>query len=116
MKTFFNIPERVIFWYPYSSTIMEWRLRRMVPAAALTTQAKPNAQQNLERDVEVERDAMGQRYRPQTSRPGLLFAAARFGFAVFKNNVSLMEGLDFTPAASATTKIKPNTFFTFRTE
>ena len=116
MKTFFNIPERVIFWYPYSSTIMEWRLRRMVPAAALTTQAKPNAQQNLERDVEVERAAMGQRYRPQSSRPGLLFAAARFGFAVFKNNVPLMEGLDFTPAASATTKIKPNTFFTFRTE
>ena len=52
----------------------------------------------------VERAAMGQRYRPQTSGPGLLCAAARFGFAVVKNDVSLLEGLDFTPAANATSK------------
>ena len=38
------------------------------------------------------------------SGPGLLCAAARFGFAVLKKNLSLLEGLDFTPAASATTK------------
>ena len=48
------IPDRVIFGYPYSSTIREWRLRRVVPAAAVTTHAKPHAQQQLARDEEVE--------------------------------------------------------------
>ena len=89
---------------------MEWRLRRVVPAAAVTTHAKPHAQQQLARDLEVERAAMGQRSRLQSSGPGLLCAAARFGFAVLKNNLSLLEGLDFTPAASATTKITMKTF------
>ena len=42
---------------------MEWRLRRVVPAAAVTTHAKPHAQQQLARDLEVERVAMGQRCR-----------------------------------------------------
>ena len=58
------------------------------------------------------------------SGPGLLCAAARFGLAVLKKNLSLLEGLDVTPAASATTKFKDSlginmtmkTFFTFRTE
>ena len=45
---------------------MEWRLRRVVPAAAVTTHAKPHAQQQLARDLEVERAAMGQRCRPQS--------------------------------------------------
>ena len=45
---------------------MEWRLRRVVPAAAVTTHAKPHAQQQLARDLEVERAAMGQRGRPQS--------------------------------------------------
>ena len=44
---------------------MEWRLRRVVPAAAVTTHAKPHAQQQLARDLEVERAAMGQRCRPK---------------------------------------------------
>ena len=44
---------------------MEWRLRRGVPAAAVTTHAKPDAQQQLARDLEVEHAAMGQRCRPQ---------------------------------------------------
>ena len=44
---------------------MEWRLRRVVPAAAVTTHAKPHAQQQLARDLEVERADMGQRCRPQ---------------------------------------------------
>ena len=44
---------------------MEWGLRRVVPAAAVTTHAKPHAQQQLARDLEVERAAMGQRCRPQ---------------------------------------------------
>ena len=82
----------MIFGYPYSSTIIEWRLRRVVPAAAVTTHAKPHVQQQLARDLEVERAAMGQRCRPQSSGPGLLFAAARFGFAVLKNNLPLLEG------------------------
>ena len=79
----------MIFGYPYSSTIMEWRLRRVVPAAAVTTHAKPHAQQQLARDLEVEHAVMGQRCRPQSSGPGLLCAAARFGFAVLKNNLSV---------------------------
>ena len=87
----------------------------MVPAAALTTHAKPHAQQQLARDLEVDCAAMGQRYRPQRSGPGLLCAAARLGLAVVKNNMSLLEGLDFTPAASATSKIQLKTFVTFRT-
>ena len=94
---------------------MQWRLRRVVPAAAVTTHAKPHARQELARDLEAERAAMGQRCRPQSSGPGLLCAAARFGFAVLKNNLSPLEGLDFTPAVS-TTKIAMKTFFTFRTE
>ena len=45
---------------------MEWRLRRVMPAATVTTHAKPHAQQQLERDLEVERAAMGQRCGPQS--------------------------------------------------
>ena len=45
---------------------MEWRLRRVVSATAVTTHAKPHAQQQLARDLEVERAAMGQRCRPQS--------------------------------------------------
>ena len=45
---------------------MDWGLRRVVPAAVVTTHAKPNAQQQLARDLEVERVAMGQRCRPQS--------------------------------------------------
>ena len=45
---------------------MECRLRRVVFAAAVTTHAKPHAQQPLERDLEVERAAMGQRCRAQS--------------------------------------------------
>ena len=45
---------------------MEWRLRRVVPAAAVTTPAKLHAQQHIGRDLEVERAAMGQRCRPQS--------------------------------------------------
>ena len=44
---------------------MEWRLHRVVPAVAVMTHAKPHAQQQLARDLEVERAAMGQRFRPQ---------------------------------------------------
>ena len=45
---------------------MEWRRRRVVPAAAVTTHAQPHAQQQLARDLEVERAAMEQRCRPQS--------------------------------------------------
>ena len=112
------------FGCPYSSTNIGWRLRRVEPAAAVTIHAKPHAQQQLARDLEVERAAMGQRCRSQSSGPGLLCAAARFGFVVLKKNLSSLEGLEFIPAASATTKYKYSlginmtmkTFFTFRTE
>ena len=95
---------------------MTCRLRRVEPAAAVSIHAEPHAQQQPARDLEVERADMGQRGRPQSFAPGLLCAAARFGFAVLKHTVSLLEGLDFTPAASASTKMTLKTFFTFRTE
>ena len=44
---------------------MERGLRRVVPAATVTTNAKPHAQQQLARDLEVGRAAMGQRCWPQ---------------------------------------------------
>ena len=34
--------------------------------ATVTTRAKPHGQQQLARDLEVERAVMGQRYRPQS--------------------------------------------------
>ena len=52
---------------PHHVRSMEWRLRRVVPAAAVTTHAKPHVQQQLARDLEVERAAMGQRCRPQSA-------------------------------------------------
>ena len=39
----FYITDWVIIGYPYGSTIMEWRLRRVVSAAAVMTLAKPHA-------------------------------------------------------------------------
>ena len=39
---------------------------QVVPAATVTTGAKPHGQQQLARDVEVERAVMGQRCRPQS--------------------------------------------------
>ena len=45
---------------------MEWRLRPAVAAAAVTIHVKPHAQQQLARDLEVERAAMGQLCRPQS--------------------------------------------------
>ena len=45
---------------------MEWRHRYVVRAATVTTHAKPHAQQQLARNLEVERAAMGQRCRPQS--------------------------------------------------
>ena len=38
----------------------------LVPAATVTTGAKPHGQQQLARDLEVERAVMGQRFRPQS--------------------------------------------------
>ena len=62
---------------------MEWRLRRVVPAVAVTTHAKPHAQQQLARHLEVERAAMRQRCRPQS-----------FG-EVQRGNPQLRRQLDF---------------------
>ena len=42
----------------------------MVPAAAVTTHAKPVAQQQLARDLQVVRASMGQRCRRQKFRRG----------------------------------------------
>ena len=61
------------------------------------------------------------------SGPGLLCAAARFVsamyatvwvlsriFAVLKKNLSLLEGLEFTPAASATTRGYIRTWYVYQ--
>ena len=53
-ENLFFILDRVIFGYPYSSANVEWRLRHVVPAGAVTTHAKPHAQQPLACDLEVE--------------------------------------------------------------
>ena len=52
---------------------MEWGLRRVGPTAAVTTHAKPHAQQQLTHDLEVERAALKsfgevQRGNPQPRR------------------------------------------------
>ena len=67
---------------------MEWRLHGVVPAAAVTTRAKPHAQQQLVRDLEVERAAMGQRCRPQKFRRGAARQSAATSIAGFLLNFS----------------------------
>ena len=55
---------RVHFYFLFSVLL---RLELVDPAAAaVTTHAKPRAQQQLARDLEVKRAAMGQRCRPQS--------------------------------------------------
>ena len=58
MKTFFTL--HITSCEKHST---EWRL----PAATVTTDAKPHSQQQLARDLEVECAVMGQRCRPQPS-------------------------------------------------
>ena len=41
-------------------------VRKFKDSVAFTTHAKPHVQQQLARDLEVERAAMGQRCRPQS--------------------------------------------------
>ena len=60
INTFFTFPDRVICRYSYGSTSLEQGLRRVVPAAVATTQAKPHAQQQLAHELEVGRAAVGQ--------------------------------------------------------
>ena len=74
--------------HPYSSTSMEWVLRRVVLSAAVTTHAKLHAQQQLARDLKMERPAVGQRCRPQ-----------RFG-EVQRGNPQPRRWLDFLLTAA----------------
>ena len=113
----------MIFWYPYGSTSMEWGLRRVVPAAAVTTHAEPRARQQLALDKEVERAQMGQRCRPHRFRRG----TARQFFSHVDSWISAQLQLS---RCTATKKHSPSlacpqiqrwfgymkTFFTFRTE
>ena len=71
MKTFFTL--HITSCEKHST---EWRL----PAATVTTDAKPHSQQQLARDLEVERVVMGQRCRPQSF--GEVSDAIRFVFLV----------------------------------
>ena len=52
--------------YSYSGTSLEQGLRRVVPAAVATTQAKPHAQQQLAHELEAGRAAIGQHRRPHS--------------------------------------------------
>ena len=63
-----RLPYDSLFYFSISHHVrnMEWRLCRVVSAAAVTTHAKPHAQQQLARDLDVERAAVGQRCRPQS--------------------------------------------------
>ena len=51
----------------------------LVPEATVTTGAKPHGQQQLARDLEVERAVMGQRCRPHAA---MLSAVFRFTYSV----------------------------------
>ena len=51
---------------------MEWVLRRVVPAAAVTTHAKPHAQQQLARDLEVDYENFLTNIRGPPDKYGLL--------------------------------------------
>ena len=58
---------------------MEWRLRRVMPAAAVTTHAKPHAQQQLARDLEVERAALSaSKFRRGAARQSAATSMAGF--------------------------------------
>ena len=68
-----------MFGYPYSSTIMEWRLRRVVPAAAATTHAKRHAQQQLGRDLDVSMAALSaSKFRRGAARKSAATSMAGF--------------------------------------
>ena len=58
----------------------------LVPAATVTTCAKPHGQQQLARDLEVERAVMGQRCRPQ-SFGEMLSAVFRSAYLVLSTPV-----------------------------
>ena len=51
---------------------MEWRLRRVVPAATVTTHAKPQAQQQIARDPEVDYENFLSNVRGPPDKYGLL--------------------------------------------
>ena len=76
---------------------MEWRLRRVVPAAAVTTHVKTHAQQQLARDRGVEHAAMGQRCRPQS-----------FG-GVQRGNQQPLHWLDFCTVAAGQQRLRAPT-------
>ena len=68
---------------------MKWRLRRVVPAAAVTTHAKSHAQQQLARDLEVERAVMGQRCRPRRGAARQSAATPMAGFLLNFSSAAL---------------------------
>ena len=80
---------------------MEWRLRRVVPTAAVTTHAKPHAQQQLTRDLEVERSVVGQRCRLKVS--------ARCSEAI-RNHVDGWVSCELQPCCCTVTKKRVHTY------
>ena len=79
---------------------MEWSLRRVVPAAAVTTHAKPHVQQQLARDLEVERAAMGQRCRPQCGAARQSAATSMAGFLSNFSSAAVETKAESEPSTS----------------
>ena len=79
---------------------MEWRLRRVVPAAAVTTHAKPHAQQQLARDLEVERGAAlsASQFRRDAARQSATTSMA--GFLLNSSSAAVETKAESEPATS----------------
>ena len=83
MKTFFLL-HHIASCEKHS---MEWRLRRVVPAATVTTHAKPHAQQ-FPRDLKVERAANAAALSASKFRRGAAMQSAATSMAGFLVNCS----------------------------
>ena len=68
-----------------------------MPAATVTTGAKPHGQQQLARDLEVERAVMGQRCRPQSF--GEVQRCYPLYFVPHKYSVLLQLGIPYRSAS-----------------
>ena len=107
---------------------MEWGLRRLLPAAVVTTHTKPHARQQLASDIEVERAPWGSAAHLKVSarcseailqpRRWLVSAELQLSYCTAtKNAVSELATLPvrkFKHGLSSNMTMK--TFFTFRTE
>ena len=81
---------------------MEWRLRRVVPAAAVTTHAKPHAQQQLARNLEM----AASKFRRGAARQSAATSMAGFLVNCSSAAVELKEKAESEPATSLSGNVK----------